>query len=629
MRNSFFVFLLGLLFIPSLLSAQDYDLIWSEEFDSTELNRDLWSTWTGTAYNNEHQYYTGRSNNIFVEDGILNIVGIRESYAGRDWTSARIKSQDNFEFQYGKVEIRAKLPAGKGLWPAFWMLGGNIDEVGWPYSGEIDIMEYRGHNTDETMGTVHFSSVSPENSSGNSLEDRRYIGKSYTIQNQNFASEYHLFQFSWTDSLMIWSIDGTEFFQLTRSEIEQQTSYYPFDQPFYMILNLAIGGDFLGDLQPDETTPDTNRVLVDYVRVYQNSNKMPHIELPFQDTVQIEPQSSININPTVTDEDGEVRKVNFYLNDELKFTDNSAPYSFEWRASIIGCYNLKVEAIDNEKGVSLNERVKFIVGRGCERASFNEQPHEFPGTIELEHYDYGGQGISYYDTTPDSNLGNASGNDFRVNEAVDIIPDDNEDGNYLITNTAIGEWTTYELTIEQSGIYDIELRVVPGSGFGRINLSLDNEEWIYFTNIISQDGQYYTSKIVSEVELQKGAYDLKMEIVYSGNGLKPDNLKAVLKESTSTKEIIKEQPFTIRLHQNFPNPFNPSTNISFELPHAQQVQLSIYNALGQRVSTLHSGTLRSGSHLFTFEAQQLSSGIYYYMLETSEKVLTRKMLLLK
>lgn len=627
----FLISLLCLMMCSPQLFAQRFELVWSDEFDQTEFDEATWTEWEGTAFNDEHQYYTPRDTNVYVDDGMLYLVGLREDYEGRQWTSGRIKTQDNFEFQYGKVEIRAKLPAGKGLWPAFWMLGSNIDEagIGWPYCGEIDIMEYRGHLPTQTNGTVHFSAVEPDfprDPNG----DRRLIGEEYDLPSGSFAEDFHLYQFEWTDSVMIWSVNDVEFFKLTREEIQERTSYYPFDQPFYLILNLAIGGNFLGDQQPDESTPDRNEVIVDYVRVYQDINKEPEIELNYDSREQIESTQKVNLEANVTDEDGTVEKVQFLINDEVIKTDSIPPYSANWRPGIDGCYELEIKAYDNDNGVGKsNEKVIFEAGTGCTKRSFHDAPHSFPGTLQFEHYDYGGLGNSYHDTTPDTNLGNGQGNDFRTTEAVDIIPDVNEEGNYLISNTAVGEWTTYELTIDQTGIYDIELRVIPGSGIGRINFSLDNEEWIYFTRIISQEDQYYTYKTATGVEVQKGTYDLKMEIALDGDGLKPDHLKAVFKESTSNEELSDQPPASVQLDQNFPNPFNPTTNISFELPFSQQVSLDIYNSLGQHVRTLYSGILSTGSHLFTFDANELSSGIYYYLLETPNMVLTRKMLLLK
>lgn len=268
------------LFLPLLLSvffspvcAQEYNMVWSDEFDQESFDNETWTSWQGTAFNDELQYYTPRDTNIYVQDGMLYLVGLREDHEGRNWTSGRIKTQDQFEFKYGKVEVRAKLPAGKGLWPAFWMLGANISEIGWPYCGEIDIMESRGHQTNKISGTVHYSAVSRTDSS-NPLSDRRLIGSDYILPDQgDFSNSFHLYQLEWTESEIIWFIDGVEFFRLTKSEIEENTSFYPFNESFYLILNLAIGGEYLEEQQPDASTPDRNELVVDYIRVFQEANK--------------------------------------------------------------------------------------------------------------------------------------------------------------------------------------------------------------------------------------------------------------------------------------------------------------------------------------------------------------------
>lgn len=623
----FYAFLACLLLLSSTAFAQRYKIIWSDEFDQAKLDTNTWTGWIGTAYNEEHQYYTRRDTNLHVNDGFLYLVGLRENYGGRQWTSGRIKSQDNFEFQYGRVEIRAKLPAGKGLWPAFWMLGSNINDIGWPYSGEIDIMEYRGNLANQTHGTVHFANQPP--GSGDPNGDRRLIGHEYTLPSGSFAEDFHLFQFEWTDSTMTWFIDDVEFFHLTRSQIEAQTSYYPFDQPFYLILNLAIGGNFLGDQQPDASTPDRNEVIVDYVRVYQDANEEPDISTGFQRLNEVPPLEPVELEAEVTDDDGTITMVEFLIDEKIVGTDTETPYTATWLPKIDGCYSLNIKAYDNDNGVGRStEDITFVVGTGCEQQSFHDEPASFPGTLQLEHFDYGGPGVSYHDTTPDTNLGNARGNDFRTTEAVDIIPDENEAGNYLLTETEIGEWTKYQLEVEESGIYDLEFRSGSGSRSARIDFELDSEEWIYFNRISDMEGSDYTVKEITDVTLHKGIYELTMFVTIAG-GVQPDYLKGIFKEPTSTEETGHSTPVSIALEQNYPNPFNPSTQISFNLPKAQHVQLSVYNGLGQRLETLHSGRLNAGTHNIPFTAHHLSSGIYYYQLSTTSRVFTRKMVLMK
>lgn len=266
-RKFLFVTLVFIFFSTDVFS-QRYEMVWSDEFDQEVFNEEAWFQWDGTAYNNEQQYYTPRDTNIHIKDGYLYLVGLREKFEDQNWTSGRIETRENFQFQYGKVEIRAKLPAAKGMWPAFWMLGSNRFEIGWPYTGEIDIMEFKGHQKSRTQGTVHFSAVRKLDGS-HAMGDHRKLGEEFFMPEGNLTEDFHIYEFEWSESKMSWFLDGVKFYELTREEIEARSSFYPFDQPFYLILNLAIGGDYLRDMQPDSTTPDRNEVIVDYVRVYQ------------------------------------------------------------------------------------------------------------------------------------------------------------------------------------------------------------------------------------------------------------------------------------------------------------------------------------------------------------------------
>ncbi|HBQ59852.1 MAG TPA: hypothetical protein DD671_09585 [Balneolaceae bacterium] len=318
------------------------------------------------------------------------------------------------------------------------------------------------------------------------------------------------------------------------------------------------------------------------------------------------------------------------MNENIIAVDSVAPYQATWRPGIDGCYDFQVKAYDNlnNMGSSTQETV-FIVGTGCEKRAFNDEPQTFPGTLQFEHYDYGGLDNAYYDTSPDTNLGNNLGNEFRDTEAVDLIPDKNQEGNHLLTELEAGEWTTYQIEVTQSGSYDLELRAVGGSQSGRLDFMIEDEDLVYYTRLVARDGEPYISKTITDVELTEGSYELKMDVVQDGNGLKPDRLKAILTESITSNESSRGIPSTVTLHQNYPNPFNPNTNISFSLDRPQHTHLSVYNSLGQHIKTLYSGTLTQGSHSFSFDASGYSSGIYYYQLTTSTGTWTRQMLLLK
>ena len=226
-------------------------LIWAEEFETDGApctgiwNYDLGGSGWG---NEEAQFYTNRPENIIIEDGLLKITAIAESYEGSNYTSSRIQSKDKFDFKYGRIEARAKLPEGGGTWPAIWMLGSNLSEVSWPNCGEIDILEHKGNNQDRVYGSLHF----PGNSGGNS------VGSSVSVP--NLSSEFHLYEVQWTASAIKFLVDGQEYYNFSNN------TNVPFNQDFFLILNVAMGGTFGGAIDPSF---EQSTMEIDYIRVYQ------------------------------------------------------------------------------------------------------------------------------------------------------------------------------------------------------------------------------------------------------------------------------------------------------------------------------------------------------------------------
>lgn len=240
---------------------QEYTLIWSDEFDGDKIDTNTWIHWNGPAYNNELQFYTGRQENLFVEDGVLHLVAQKQDYNGYGYTSARISTDSTaIGWQYGRFEARIRMPEGQGFWPAFWLMPMRPDS--WPKGGEIDIMEYRGNEPYTTSGAVHFWR---ENCEGNSRQCRKYITDSHTVENSKLSEEFHVYALEWDDIGLHWFLDETEFLHVPFTDISAE--FEPFSTPFYIILNLAVGGTFLPN--PDESTEFPQALEVDYVRVYQ------------------------------------------------------------------------------------------------------------------------------------------------------------------------------------------------------------------------------------------------------------------------------------------------------------------------------------------------------------------------
>jgi beta-glucanase (GH16 family) len=245
----------------------NWELVWSDEFDGasgTLPDGDNWTYDIGRGSNGwgnqELQYYTDRPENAALDgDGNLVITAIEESFSGASYTSARILTQDLFEYQYGRFEARLKTPYGPGIWPAFWMLGGNFDVVGWPESGEIDIMELRGQEPSKIAGSLH----------GPGFFGGGAISSSYTLPNSRFDTEFHVFAVEWSEDKIDYYVDDVRYQTITRSDVTNRGGNWVFDQPFFMIMNIAVGGTYVGPVSQDTTFPQT--MTIDYVRVYSGS----------------------------------------------------------------------------------------------------------------------------------------------------------------------------------------------------------------------------------------------------------------------------------------------------------------------------------------------------------------------
>lgn len=230
-------------------AAASYQLVWSDEFDGSSVNTSKWSFETGPGVNNEKQYY--QSSNASVSNGNLVITAKKQTVNGWKYTSARMNTAGHFTTQYGRVEARIKLASGQGLWPAFWMLGNNISTVQWPKCGEIDIMEQV--NTSSTIyGTIHWDANGHVSYGGNTSTS---------------ITDYHVYAIEWDASSIRWYVDGNQY--ATANILNNINSTEEFHKPFFIILNMAVGGDFLGQTIDESKLPAS--MYVDYVRVYSIS----------------------------------------------------------------------------------------------------------------------------------------------------------------------------------------------------------------------------------------------------------------------------------------------------------------------------------------------------------------------
>lgn len=237
-----------------------YTLAWSDEFNGPSINPVNWSFQNGNGCpalcgwgNSELEYYT--ENNLTLQNGMMVIEARKENVGGNSYTSSKILSTGKKAFKFGRIDFRAKLPVGKGIWPAFWMMPESSVYGGWPKSGELDIMEYLGHEPNKVYGTLHFG-PGPGSTQ---------IGKSHVLPTGKFSDEFHVFSLIWKQDQIQWLVDGNVIG--TANKADFGTNNYPFNEQFYFIINLAVGGQWPGN--PDAGTTFPQWMIVDYVRVYQ------------------------------------------------------------------------------------------------------------------------------------------------------------------------------------------------------------------------------------------------------------------------------------------------------------------------------------------------------------------------
>jgi beta-glucanase (GH16 family) len=255
---------------PAATAQQTWTLVWSDEFNGTAgtaVDATKWVFDTGGSGwgNNELQYYTSSTKNASMDGaGNLVITAIKEQLGPKyrcpngkcQYTSARIKTQGKFTRAYGRFEARIKIPYGQGIWPAFWMLGENITSAGWPTCGEIDVMENIGREPSIVHGTIH----------GPGYSGAAGIGAAHTLASGAFSDAFHVFAVEWSPNVIKWYVDGTLYQTRTPSDLPAGSPWV-FDHPFFIILNVAVGGYWPGN--PDATTVFPQKMYVDYVRVYQ------------------------------------------------------------------------------------------------------------------------------------------------------------------------------------------------------------------------------------------------------------------------------------------------------------------------------------------------------------------------
>jgi beta-glucanase (GH16 family) len=248
----------------------DWTLTWSDEFNGANGSAPDPAKWTlvtgGNGWGNkELEYYTARPENVHVEDGNLVIAALKEDYTGadgvtRNYTSARMQTTGKFDQAYGRFEARIKIPYGQGIWPAFWMLGADMQERHWPGAGEIDIMENIGREPGTVHGTIH----------GPGYSGDKGISAPFSLASARFADDYHVYAVEWEPNQIRFYVDDHLYVTRTPADLPAGTKWV-YDHPFYLLLNVAVGGGWPGN--PDKTSTYPQKMFVDYVRVYKRNRE--------------------------------------------------------------------------------------------------------------------------------------------------------------------------------------------------------------------------------------------------------------------------------------------------------------------------------------------------------------------
>lgn len=606
-------------------AAASWSLVWADEFNGVSLDAANWTPDIGNGCpnlcgwgNNELQYY--RSQNVAVTGGNLVLTARAESYGGSAFTSGKVTTRGKRSFLYGRVEMRAQIPTGGGMWPAFWMMPQDDVYGGWAASGEIDIME-SANATTSVGGALHFGGSYPANTS---------TSASYSLGGGNFADTFHVYAVEWEPDTIRWYVDGTLF--MTRTSAQWYSSAAPdnprapFDQAFYIILNAAVGGYYTGCTSSSCVTASLPQpYLIDYVRVYENIvNATPTVAITAPAPAASLPAGNITITATAGDTDGTITTVEFSNGATYLGADTTAPYSFTWTAVANGCYTVMARAIDNLGGVA-TATVDLTVGSGCGQAAYSGSPLALPARIQAEDYDLGGPGVAYLDADAGNN-----GGQYRPAEGVDLEGCADTGGGYNAGWTNAGEWIEYTVAVPATGNYTIGARVSSLLGGGRFHLEFNGVDRTGDIAVPNTTGWQTWTTVSTTASLQAGTQVMRFVPTTAGFNI---NWFEILGGTTAVNPDLQSAGYA--LHPCRPNPFNPATTISYDLPEAAVVHLRIHDLAGRLVRTLVAGeAVGEGRHEILWNGrdetgQVMAAGVYCYRLDAAGFSMTRRMTLLK
>lgn len=675
------VLLLTLLASPALVVpawGQAYELVWQDEFDGATLDLGKWEPQVGDGCpslcgwgNNELEYY--RAENATVSGGFLTITAKEEAFGGRDYTSARLRTKNLGDWTYGRFEIRARMPVGQGLWPAFWMLPTDEAYGTWAASGEIDIVEYVGQDPDRVFGTLHYGGAWPNN---------QFSGNDFTLGSGTFNEDFHVFALEWDPCSIRWYVDGALYATQTTWHSEGGPYPAPFDQRFHLLLNLAVGGNLPGP--PNGSTVFPQEFVIDWVRVYQ----IPGVE----------------VRPCVVEFDGMEHADPF---DNGWFSFGGTVGGGGIAANLVDLPPIDGCAASLESGWGSGGVSGFYGGFGrtnpldlTARTHFSFWINPDPGQsyvleINLQDDD---NGDNFVPGTPDGNddefdydlvvsptgPGAISGGGWqRVSIPLSAFADDNSfhfggngvfdpvpvgaGGNGAMVNVVFaviggGSDATFRtdrwlFTRQASSIAGRIWDDVNGNGSADAFETGLNGVTVQVSDvalgatlqtvITSGDGNYSFGGLLDgtyEVSVDSSTLPAGTVPSFDPDGIVTNDrfvLDLQCDEGASMRDFgyadptDSSPPFSgTWLHQNVPNPFNPSTVIAYTLETSAVAEISVYDVAGRRVKVLQRQWKPAGLHRVTWNGRDeggrpVPAGLYFYVLRADGDERMRRMTLVK
>ncbi len=593
---------LSLLLFTQVSFAQCPNLIWADEFDGNSLDFNNWSYQIGDGCdiglcgwgNNELQSY--QQDNVEVANGELTITARVERSGNSNYTSGRIRSINKLDFTYGRIEARIKLPSGRGLWPAFWMLSTNEPYGGWPQSGEIDIMEWVGNQQGRVFGTLHYGQPFPDNSS---------TGGSITSLDGDFGDEYHVYAVEWEQNEIRWYIDDFLFSTKRRSDVLPQR--WPFDHDFHLLLNVAVGGTFGGSV---DSRAFPTEMKVDYVRLYDGNRP------------SIQGDRFLSTNPRIG---------------QYTIANLEAPATVTWSAPT-GVRILSGQGTPTVQ-VEWDDQAGFLtadVNTPCGDQTFGlEIAAGLARSSSLENFDEVGEATAGFTSgtltevqnpTPNSinssaRVGKYDRNSFEqfdvlIYEMPGVLGDAGpyEDGTKqffmdVLTDAPVG--TTVLVQLETSAARFADYPIGRHSRYQATTTKQGEWERLALKYIDSPDGGANPRSIIQ-------APILFAPGVTSGATFFFDNFDIYEASTTLSTSSVRNENFDLQVVQN---PVRDVINANISIEESAPLQLVLTNVQGHLVRTTDLGTIQPGQHTAAMQVNLLPPGTYNLSLATQGQIL--------